>query len=144
MPGDLPGRIREICEETGQPVPRTVGETVRCIYESLAMKYRRTFESLQTCTGKRFARIHVVGGGTKDGFLCGMTADSCGVPVVAGPTEATVLGNVAVQLMAQGEIPDVRAARRIIAESTALKRYAPTDRAAWDAAYGTWRNLFDR
>ncbi len=141
VPGDIPGRIRTICEETGQPAPRTVGETVRCIYESLAMKYRLVFEGLQTCTGKRFAQINVVGGGTKDGFLCGMTADSCGVPVVAGPTEATVLGNVAIQLMAQGEIPDVPAARRIIAASSALKRYEPENAAVWAAAYARYRQL---
>ncbi|MBQ7687918.1 MAG: rhamnulokinase [Clostridia bacterium] len=134
-PGDLPGRIRDYCRQTGQHVPRTTGEVVRCIYESLAMKYRQVFAGLQDCTGKRFSQINIVGGGTKDGLLCAMAACACGVPVYAGPTEATVLGNVAMQLIAQGELPDIRSARVCIADSTALKHYAPKDEALWAAAY---------
>ena len=95
-PGNQIKRIREFCEETGQYVPQTDGEIVRCIYESLAMKYKYTFENLQKCTGRTFEAIHMVGGGTKDGFLCQMTADATNVPVIAGPIEATAAGNIAV------------------------------------------------
>ena len=124
-PGNQIKRIREFCEETGQYVPQTDGEIVRCIYESLAMKYKYTFENLQKCTGKTFDTIHMVGGGTKDGFLCQMTADATGVPVVAGPIEATAAGNIAVQLIAAGEIKDLAEARQIIADSFNVQEYAP-------------------
>ena len=137
-PGDMPGRIKEFCRRTGQYVPQTVGETVRCIYESLALKYRHVFNGLKDCTGKDYRHINVVGGGTKDGLLCAMTAASCGVPVYAGPIEATVLGNIAVQLMSLGEIKDIAEARRVIAAGENLKTFDPADTAAWDEAYETY------
>lgn len=133
--GDLPRRVREFCEKTGQYVPQTVGEVMRCIYESLALKYRLAFEKIQSCTGRRYEKIHVVGGGTKDGLLCQMTANSCGVPVLAGPIEATVLGNLAVQFIACGAIENVRQARKVIAQSETVTPYAPQDTQSWNAAY---------
>ena len=139
-PGDLPSRIKSFCERTGQYVPSDVGEIVRCIYESLALKYKFVFKGLENCTGKKYGHINVVGGGTKDGLLCQLTADACGVPVFAGPIEATVLGNVAVQLMAAGEIANVYEARRIIAKGESLKKFAPADTAAWDEAYKKYVN----
>ena len=90
-PGNLPRRVREFCEKTSQPVPETVGQVMRCIYESLAMKYRYTYEQLKDCTGKDYRAIHMIGGGTKDSLLCQMTANACGCTVTAGPIEATVL-----------------------------------------------------
>lgn len=138
-PGDMPSRIREFCRRTGQYVPETVGEVVRCIYESLALKYRFVFEGLQDCTGKKYGHINVVGGGTKDGLLCRMTADACGVKVFAGPVEATVLGNIAIQLMSCGEIKNIGEARRIIAEGEALKEYGPSDAGEWNAAYEQYK-----
>lgn len=134
-PGDIPGRVREFCRRTGQYVPETVGEIMRCIYESLAMKYRLTFSMLKECTGKDFPVIHVIGGGTKDTLLCQMTASSCAVPVKAGPIEATVLGNIAVQLLCSGDIADIGKAREIVARSENLREYAPTDTEKWAAAY---------
>ena len=127
-PGNQIQRIREFCQETGQYVPKTDGEIVRCIYESLAMKYKYTFENLQKCTGKTFEAIHMVGGGTKDGFLCQMTSDATNVPVIAGPIEATAAGNIAVQLIAAGEIKDLKEAREIIAESFSVKEFVPQDK----------------
>ncbi len=127
-PGNQIQRIREFCEETGQYVPETDGEIVRCIYESLAMKYKYTFENLQKCTGKTFEAIHMVGGGTKDGFLCQMTADATSVPVIAGPIEATAAGNIAVQLIAAGEIKDLKEAREIIADSFSVQEFTPSDK----------------
>ena len=137
-PGDLPTRVREFCKKTGQYVPETVGEIVRCIYESLAMKYRYTAEVIGKLTGICPRVIHVVGGGTKDGFLSQMTADACGIPVCAGPEEATAIGNLLVQLMAAGEAKDLADARAIVAASFTPKHYTPQNTAAWDAAYETF------
>ena len=116
-------------------MPRSAGEIVRCIYESLAMKYRLTFEKLMDCTGKDYDCIHVIGGGTKDTLLCRMTADSCGRKVLAGPIEATVLGNIAVQLLATGDIESIAQAREIVARSESVKEYLPQDTPRWKEAY---------
>lgn len=133
-PGDLPGRIRELCRASGQPVPETIGEVVRCIYESLALKYRLTKQQVEQVSGRCFPAIHVVGGGTKDGLLSQFTADATGSRVIAGPIEATALGNIAVQLIAQGAIRDLAEARRIIAASTELRTYEPQNAEIWDNA----------
>ncbi|MBQ7335697.1 MAG: rhamnulokinase [Clostridia bacterium] len=135
-PGNLPERIREYCRRTGQYVPQSVGEVVRCIYESLALKYRYTAESIKAITHLDAKVIYVVGGGTKDGFLSQMTADACGMPVSAGPEEATAIGNLMMQMMAAGEAKDLKEARRIVAASFARKFYEPVgERAVWDEAY---------
>ena len=133
--GDMPSRVREFCRKTDQYVPETVGEVMRCIYESLAMKYKYVLAGIEDCTGKEYDRIHVAGGGTKDTLLCAMTASSCGRTVYAGPIEATVLGNIAVQLMASGEIKDIAGARKIIAAGEELKVYQPENVSAWNEAY---------
>lgn len=143
QPGDLPGRIRAFCERTHQPVPATEGEIVRCIYESLALKYRHVFAQMQYCTGGSYRKIHVVGGGTQDQTLCRMTAHACGVPVYAGPTEATVLGNVSVQLIALGELSGVSEGRRAIAESFTPAEYLPAEGEAWAEAYERFREIID-
>ncbi len=136
-PGNMPEKIREFCRRTGQHVPESVGEVVRCIYESLALKYRKTAESIEAMMGKKAKVIHVVGGGTKDKFLSQMTADACGVPVAAGPEEATAIGNLMMQAIAVGEVANLAQAREIVAASFELKRYEPsTDRNMWDEAYG--------
>lgn len=140
-PGDMPGRIRELCRQNGQPVPRGRGEVVRCIYESLALKYRVTKEQIELVTGKKYPYLHVVGGGTKDDLLSQYTANSTGVPVIAGPIEATALGNMAVQLLAQGEIDNLADARQVVAESFALKTFAPRDLEAWNEATGKYRRI---
>ena len=135
-PGNMPEKIREFCRQTSQHVPETVGEVVRCIYESLALKYRYTVESIDRLMNKKTAMINVVGGGTKDKFLSQMTADACNVPVCAGPEEATAIGNLMMQAIAAGAIKDLGEAREVVANSFELKHYEPTsDRAAWDAAY---------
>ena len=136
-PGNMPEKVREFCRRTGQHVPESVGEVVRCIYESLALKYRQTAESIETLMGKKAKVIHVVGGGTKDRFLSQMTADACGIPVAAGPEEATAIGNLMMQAIAAGEVADLKQARQIVAASFELKHYMPSsDRALWDEAYG--------
>ena len=133
--GNIPERVREFCRRTGQYVPQTVGEVMRCIYESLAMKYRLTFEKLRECTKRDYPVIHVIGGGTKDGLLCQMTANSCDRTVKAGPIEATVMGNVAVQLMSDGSVKNIGQARKIVADSSELKTFEPKDTDKWAGAY---------
>ena len=134
-PGDIPGRVREFCRRTGQPVPETVGQVARCLYESLALKYRFALEQLGRATGQNFSCLHIIGGGTQAKLLCRMTADSIGLPVVAGPIEATVLGNIAMQLIANGQIRDVDEARQIIARSEKVLNYQPTEAGAYRTAY---------
>ena len=139
--GNIPKRVKEFCKKTGQYVPESVGEIMRCIYESLAMKYRLTFEKLCECTGMDYPVIHVIGGGTKDGLLCKMTANSCDRTVKAGPIEATVMGNVAVQFMSDGTIGSLAEARKTVAASEALKTYEPQDTDAWKAAYKNFKKI---
>lgn len=134
-PGDMPGRIQQRCEETGQPVPYEVGAIVRCIYESLALKYRSTKEKIEQVVGRTFPTMHVVGGGTKDGLLSQFTANACNAQVIAGPIEATAMGNCAVQLMATGHIRDLAHAREVISNSFATQFYEPKETATWDEAY---------
>ena len=133
--GNTPARIREYCVRTGQPVPESRGEVMRCIYQSLAFTYRRTLEKLEQITGKRYARIHMIGGGIKDRLLCQMTADACGVEVLAGPVEATAMGNIGAALCAFGELKDLADLRRAVAASTDLQRYVPKDASAFANAY---------
>ena len=139
--GNIPKRVQEYCEKTNQYVPQTVGEIMRCIYESLAMKYRYTFDGIKDCTGKNYDRIHVMGGGTKDKLLLNMTAQSCNVDVYGGPIEATALGNIAVQLMSSGAISDIKQARKIIADGENLKLYTPDNRDEWENAYNTFKEI---
>ena len=139
--GNIPRRVQEYCEKTNQYVPQTVGEIMRCIYESLALKYRYTFDGIKNCTEKDYDRIHVMGGGTKDKLLLGMTAQSCNVDVYGGPIEATALGNIAVQLMSSGAISDIKQARKIIAQGENLKVYSPENRDDWEIAYNTFKEI---
>lgn len=142
-PGDLPCRIQEFCRKTGQPVPETVGAVMRCIYESLALKYHYAIEQLSAVTGRTFTTLHVLGGGTKDRLLCQMTADCCGLTVKAGPVEATALGNIMIQLKALGVLDSITQGRRLIAETEVIKTYTPSTQnyAEWNAAYDRFKTL---
>ncbi len=141
LPGNLPKRVQEFCRRTGQYVPETRGEIMRCIYESLAMKYRHTMLAVQDITGIAYPVIHMVGGGTKDRLLCQMAADACNTRVVAGPIEATATGNIAVQLMALGEIGSLQDARKVIIASEEPRYYEPQQPDAYDAAYARFTAL---
>ena len=141
--GNLPQRVKDYCKKTGQYVPETVGEIMRCIYESLALKYRYTFDGIKECTGKDYDRIHVMGGGTKDKLLLKMTAQSCNVNVYGGPIEATALGNIAVQLMSIGAIKDIKEARKIIADGENLKLYQPENNSEWEKAYEAFKKILN-
>lgn len=133
--GNLPDKIRAYCKNTGQRVPETTGQLVRCIYESLALKYRLALEQIGECTGKNFDVLHLMGGGTKDGFLCELAAQSLGIPVVAGPIEATALGNIMLQLIALGEIESIEKGREIIAETEKVKIFREAHTDDWDEAF---------
>ncbi len=140
-PGNLPRRVREFCKRTGQGEPQSVGEIMRCIYESIAMKYRYAFGQLADCTGKHYGHIHMIGGGTKDNLLCSMAASSTGRPIMAGPIEATAIGNIAAQLITAGELSGVADARSLVRKSFLPVLYEPKDTAAWDDAYGRFVNV---
>jgi len=140
--GDIPGRIREFCKRTGQPVPKTDGAVIRCIYESLAMKYRSVFEQIRSCTNERYEAIHLVGGGTKDCLLCQMTADAIDLPVTAGPVEATAMGNAAAQLVALGYISDMAEARAVIRHSSEPLEYRQAEAECWSRQYEKAKKYF--
>ncbi|MEJ5311986.1 MAG: rhamnulokinase family protein [Anaerolineae bacterium] len=134
-PGDMTPRIQAFCRETGQGVPATKGEVLRCALESLALEYRWVAEKLDALTGKRLGTIHIIGGGAKNELLDQFAADATGRTVVTGPIEATALGNVLVQAIALGHISSVAAGREVVARSFELKTFEPRNTMAWDAAY---------
>ncbi|MBI5929836.1 MAG: rhamnulokinase [Chloroflexi bacterium] len=130
-PGDHPQHIRDWCAEHHQPVPDSIGAVVRCVLESLALKYRAIIERLQAIARQTVEVIHIVGGGTQNELLNQFTADATGIPVVTGPIEATVLGNAVVQLMAQGEIGSLQEARQLLATMGLTKLYTPQNTGDW-------------
>jgi len=142
-PGDMPARIRDFCTRTGQTPPSSVGASARCIFESLALKYRYTLDQLKGLTGRTVETLHIVGGGVQNTLLCQMTANAVGIPAIAGPSEATALGNGTVQLIALGELATVAEARTLIRDSVALVTYAPQDPTDWQAAYDRFRGLIN-
>ncbi|WNM33154.1 rhamnulokinase family protein [Streptomyces sp. Li-HN-5-11] len=134
-PGRMPERIAAACRASGQPVPASPAEITRCILDSLALAHRRAVTDAQRLAGHAVDVVHVVGGGTRNALLCQLTADACGLPVVAGPTEAAALGNVLVQARAQGLVGDRAEMRRLLSRTQSLTRYEPRgDAAAWRAA----------
>ncbi|GHG28516.1 rhamnulokinase family protein [Streptomyces filamentosus] len=134
-PGDMPERIAEFCRRTGQPVPGGPAAVLRCVLESLAVAHRRTLRRAAALAGRDPRRIHLVGGGARNALLCQWTADATGLPVTAGPVEATALGNVLVQARAAGLVGDLPAVRRLVAATQPLRHYAPRgDGSAWDRA----------
>jgi rhamnulokinase len=124
-PGDMPERIRAYCARTGQPVPTTPGEVVRCALESIALGHARAVALLSEVTGETPPELHVVGGGARNALLCQATADATRLPVLAGPEEATVIGNLVVQALALGEFGSLEEARSVIRASTPMTRYEP-------------------
>jgi len=131
-PDNMPQMIQTLCREAGQPVPQTRGEIVRCALESLALKYRQTLRAMDKILGRTTQRLHLIGGGVQNTLLCQMTADACGIPVIAGPIEATALGNIGMQAVAVGAVRDHEELRRIIAHSVEPVVYAPKNTDAWD------------
>ena len=135
-PSDMTRAIRSFCKETGQSEPSTPGEFTRTIVESLALKYRHTLEQLETLTGTRFEEVRVIGGGSQNSMLNQFTADATGKRVVAGPSEATALGNLVMQMVGRGAVESIAEGREIVWRSFPPKTFLPEPRANWDAVYG--------
>jgi rhamnulokinase len=131
-PDNMRDVIREYCRESGQTIPDGIGPLSRCVFESLAMAYNRKIEKLSEITGLIIDRIHVIGGGSRNQLLCQMTADACGIPVIAGPVEAASIGNILVQAISNGLIDDIGEGRRLIKSVVELKSYEPMNHNLWE------------
>lgn len=140
-PGDMPARIAQYCRETGQQAPESVGEIVRCILESLALKYRFVFEMTERLSNQTFNGLHMVGGGINNTLLCQWSANAIGKPVWAGPSEGSAIGNMAVQWIAQGVFADIWEARQAIRDSFPIEEYMPEDQEQWGQAYDRFVKL---
>ena len=139
--GDHPRKVQEYCVRTGQHVPATKGDIVRTVLQSLALKYREVLDNLSQLSDQPIRYVHIVGGGSQNELLNQMTADATGIPVIAGPVEATVLGNALVQLITLGDIADLTQGRQIIAEAEKVRWYEPRQTADWLAAYERFQQL---
>jgi rhamnulokinase len=140
-PGEMPKKIAEFCAKTKQKAPENPGDFVRACLEGLALKYRVTLEGLEDVLGRKLKVIHIVGGGSQNELLNQMTADACARTVIAGPIEATAIGNILVQAMATGEVKSLADARSIIRRSFDVKRYEPRETKQWDHAAARFREI---
>jgi rhamnulokinase len=140
-PKNMEAAIREFLTETQQTLSGDRGTMLRCVYESLALKYRFVNETINAITGTETECVHIVGGGSNNLLLNQFTADSVGVPVLAGPKEATAIGNLMVQAIGTGIIPDLKAAMPFIKAAFPITAFTPHDTAAWDTAYARFTKL---
>ena len=134
-PSSMIEAIQTYCKNSGQPVPETPAEICRCIFDSLALRYRQVFQWLKEFSSFDLSVLHIIGGGSLNKFLNQFTANSLGVQVLAGPQEGTAIGNIMLQAKASGLVGDIWEMRRIIANSLQLVKYEPTDKALWDQGY---------
>ena len=141
-PGNMVGRIQDYCQRSGQPIPQTDGEVVRCILQSLALEYRRNAETLRELSGKSLPVIHIIGGGSRNRLLNQFTADATGCTVAAGPVEATAIGNVIIQAMALGQVASLAEGRALIRNSFEVERFEPGNRPIWQDAYKRYLDLY--
>jgi rhamnulokinase len=140
----MPSRIRRFCEATGQEPPEEPGQVARCVFESLALKYRWVVEQAGEITEQKVEAIHVVGGGSQNSLLCQLTADAARLPVLAGPVEATALGNVMVQAFARGHVGSLEEIRAVVRHSTELSRYEPEgNEDDWDELLERFSGVMD-
>ncbi len=142
-PGDMPGRIARFCSASGQGRPAGDGAIVRAIYDSLALYFRCKLEQLETLLGVRYQCLNIVGGGTKDGLLMQLAADALNIPVVAGPVEATAVGNLLAQAIATGEVGSLAEGREVVKRSFDVKTYTPDPamHALYNAEIARFRKL---
>jgi rhamnulokinase len=140
-PKDMPAAIRDYCQRTGQSVPGSEGAVIRCALESLALRYRMVLGMLEELIGGRIDTIHIVGGGTQNRLLNQMAADACNRRVVAGPVEATAIGNLLMQTVADGAVGSIAQAREVICQSFAVQQFHPKNPRPWDAAYQKFEGL---
>ncbi len=141
LPANMPTALADFCRKTEQPIPASVGATVRCALESLALCYRWVLERLEALTGERAEVIHIVGGGSQNTLLNQFTADACNRPVLAGPVEATALGNVLVQALGAGVLGSLADAREVVRRSFEVRTFTPQKPDAWQAPYERFRKL---
>jgi len=143
-PADMPEAIRTFCRRTKQTVPADEGAVIRCALESLALQYRRTLESLEELIGGPIEVVHIVGGGSQNRQLCQMTADACQRRVVAGPVEATAIGNALMQAIAAAEISSIAQAREIVRRSFQVEEYTPQNGSLWKEVYARFLKLAEK
>src|SRR3972149_3614859 len=136
--GNHPQFIKDFCKKTSQPIPETEGEIVRCVLESLALAYKSVLDKLLKISGKKADVIYIIGGGSQNELLNQMTANATGLPVIAGPSEATVIGNTVVQLITLGELKDIKEARQLFSNMSGLKKYEPEDIGTWNEAHARY------
>ena len=142
LPGNMRAKIREVSMRVNGCAPETPGEMFRCVYEALVMKYRYCIELLEQAAGRTYDTVNIFGGGCQDALCNQLVADACGKKVVAGPVDASSIGNILVQMIAHGELKDVAEARALVARSFELREYSPQNHDAWEAHYGEFLNLF--
>jgi len=140
-PRDMVQAVRDFCYQTAQGTPQTHGETIRCIYDSLALKYRYTMEQILDVSDQPIEVIHIIGGGANNHFMNQLTADATGLNVVAGPTEATAIGNILIQAKALGYVGSLQEIRQIVANSFDLVQFVPSDELDWDDAYNKFLRI---
>ncbi len=143
-PPDMPAAVRAYCRRTGQPEPAAVGPLVRCLLESLALKYRFVLEEIRRLRPEPIRRLHVIGGGSQNRLLCRLTAEATGLPVHTGPAEATAIGNLLVQAMAHGQVSSLADLRAVVRESFPPQLYEPSGAGAWEAPWRRFRELAGR
>ena len=134
--GGMEEKIRDYCRKSGQPIPETPGQVARCIYESLALKYRWALERLEEIKGARLDSLNIVGGGIQNKLLNQMAADAMDRPVVTGPIEGAAIGNLLMQAVALGELKGIDEVRQVVRNSETVETYEPRHTAAWEDAYG--------
>uniref|UniRef100_UPI003216E892 rhamnulokinase n=1 Tax=uncultured Draconibacterium sp. TaxID=1573823 RepID=UPI003216E892 len=140
-PGNMPKAIQDYCRNTNQAVPETKGEIARCIYDSLVLKYKYTIKQIESLTGKKIDKLHIIGGGANNKMMNQLTADAIGIPVFAGPTEATAIGNLMLQAKAAGAVQSLAEIREVIKESFEIGEYTPSPKLDWEAAYKRFEKL---
>ena len=142
-PVDMPTAIGEFCQRSGQPIPESDGATIRTTLESLALRYRMVLNWLCDLSGGSIDTIHIVGGGAQNQLLCQMAADACNRRVVAGPVEATAIGNLMMQAVACGDLGTIAEAREVVGDSFAVKTYLPVNPDPWDEAFSRFHALIN-
>jgi len=140
-PGDMPKAIADYCAKTGQGTPESHAEIIRCVYDSLALKYRFTLEQILTVSEQPIERIHIIGGGANNKFLNQLTADATKLKVIAGPTEATATGNILVQAKAMGALKSLAEMRELVRASFEVEEYSPNPDLDWDSAYQKYLSI---
>lgn len=143
-PDNMPGKIEDYCRRSGQRVPATVGEFVRCVLESLALQYREVLDRLEEVTDGRLTTLHIVGGGSKNHLLNRLSADATGRTVIAGPIECTAIGNLLIQALAHGHLSSLASGRRVVRDSFPIVRYEPQEASVWERAYEQFKTLQSR